>query len=67
MHVSQDSALCGAVWTSADRAFGACSDLWGEEEGAEHLPQKLLRELCPSLVLETSSIIEKKKPEKDTK
>lgn len=65
MHVSRDSALCGAVWTSADRAFGACS-LWGEEKGAEHLPQKLLRELCPSLVLETSSLIEKK-TEKDPK
>lgn len=45
----------------ADGAFGACSDPWAEEKGAKHLPQRLLRELCPSLMLETSSLI--KKPE----
>lgn len=41
----------------ADGTFGAWSDLWA---GAEHLPQRLLRELYPSLLLQTLSLIKKK-------
>lgn len=51
----------------AGGTFEAWSDLWAEEEGAEHLPQRLLRELYPSLMLETLPLIKRKKKNKTEK